>query len=207
MGFGWFLVGYFFVSVMSLYSPLSFAMLAGYPMMIFGLWQLAPYQRYFRASFFFSLLSLPFSVYYTLYGLGQLGFSMPTVNGIFATVEWVYFAFSVMFTALWLFAMLSLCRELQHEMLLGRAVRSLFLFVVTHLLDLIARLPIGFVRANAGYFVLPVLLGRLLLIFLNLYLIYGCYRYICPEGEEFSHLQADKEFEKMKDQAKEGKGE
>ena len=34
MGFGWFLVGYFFVSVVSVYSPLSFAMLVGYPRMI-----------------------------------------------------------------------------------------------------------------------------------------------------------------------------
>lgn len=207
MGFGWLLVGYFFVSVVSLYSPLSFAMLAGYPMMIFGLWQLAPYHRYFRAAFFFSFLSVPFAIFYTLYGLGQLGFSMPSVNAFFGTVEWVYFAFNVMFTLLWLLAITALCRELCHEKLLGCAVRSLLLFAVTHVLDLVARLPIGFIQSNAGYLALPVLLGRLILLFLNLYLIYGCYRYICPEGEEFSHLEADKDLQKLKDTAKEGKHE
>ncbi len=206
MGFGWLLVGYFFVSVISLYSTLSFAMLAGYPMMIFGLWQLAPYHRYFRAAFFFSFLSLPFAVYYALYGLGALGISLPIV-GWLATVEWVYFAFNALFSLLWLGAITALCRELRHEKLLSAAVRSLGIFTITCVLDLISRLPVELIRQNSGYLILPVLLGRLLLIFLNLYLIYSCYRYICPEGQEFNHLQADAEIAKMKKIAKEKKGE
>ena len=202
MGFGWFLVGYFFVSVMSIYSPLSFAMLAGYPMMIFGLWQLAPYQRYFRVSFFFSLLSLPFALYYACYGLGLLGFSMPAVGAAFVTVEWIYFVFTLLFTALWLFAVYSLCRELEHARLLSGAVRALIFFAAAQLLDLAARLPLGVV---AFYLALPAVLLRLITVFLNMYLIYLCYRYVCPQGEEFSHLKADAHFKKMKDTLKEDK--
>ena len=202
MGFGWFLVGYFFVSVMSIYSPLSFAMLAGYPMMIYGLWQLAPYQRYFRAAFFFSLLSLPFALYYACYGLGQLGISVPAVGGVFATVEWIYFIFTLLFTALWLFAVYALCRELEHARLLSAALRALLFFATAQIFDLAARLPIG---AAASYLALPAILLRLITIFLNLYLIYLCYRYVCPQGEEFSHLRADAHFKKMKDTLKEDK--
>ena len=202
MGFGWFLVGYFFVSVMSIYSPLSFAMLAGYPMMIYGLWQLAPYQRYFRVSFFFSLVSLPFALYYACYGLGQLGFALPAVGAAFATVEWIYFVFTLLFTALWLFATYSLCREVGHARLFACAVRALLFFAAAQLLDLAARLPIG---AVAGYLALPAVLLRLISVFLNIYLIYLCYRYICPQGEEFSHLKAESHFKKMKDTIKEDK--
>ena len=205
MGFGWLLVGYFFVAVMAIYSPLSFAMLAGYPMMIYGLWQLAPYHRYFRVSFFFSLLSLPFAVYYALYGFGQMGLSVPAVGAIFATVEWVYFTFSLLFTALWLFAVFSLCRELCHKRLLECATRAMIFFGVAQLVELVGRLPVGFIRENQGYFALPAVLLRLIVIFWNLYLIYQCYRYICPEGEEFAHLQADGHLEKLKKQAKGGK--
>lgn len=205
MGFGWLLVGYFFVAVVSVYSPLSFAMLAGYPLMIYGLWQLSPYHRYFRISFFFSFLSLPFAFYYAVYGLGQLGLSMPSIAIPAATVEWVYFAFSLLFTALWLFAVFSLCRELGHARLLESATRALIFFGVAQLADLVGRLPVGVIRENQGYFALPAVLLRLIVIFLNLYLIYQCYRYVCPEGEEFAHLRANGHIEKLKKQAKEGK--
>ena len=202
MGFGWFLIGYFFVCVVSIYSPLSFAMLAGYPMMIYGLWQLAPYQRYFRVCFFFSFVSLPFALYYACYGLGQMGLAMPAVGAIFATVEWIYFVFTLLFTALWLFAIYSLCRELCHQRTLAASIRAMIFFALTQVLDLVARLPVG---AAARYFVLPAVLLRLITIFLNMYLIYLCYRYICPQGEEFSHLKADADFKKMKDTLKENK--
>lgn len=204
MGFGWLLVGYFFVAVMAIYSPLSFAMLAGYPMMVYGLYQLAPYHRYFRVSFFFSLLSLPFAGYYALYGLGQMGFSMPSVSAIFAGVEWVYFVFSMLFMALLLFAIFSLCRELQHARLLASATRALCFFALAQAVDLTGRLPVSFIMENQGYFALPAVLLRLIVIFLNLYLIYQCYRYICPQGEEFSHLRADKHIQKLKDEANGG---
>ena len=203
MGFGWFLIGYFFVSVVSVYSPLSFMMLAGYPVMVYGLWQLAPYHRYLRVSFFFSLLSLPFAIYYAFYGLGAMGLgTFAFVNAAFATVEWIYFVFTLLFTAFWLFALYSLCRELGHCRLLACALRSLIFFAMAQIFDFVARLPIG---AAAPYFALPAILLRVITIFLNLYFIYLCYRYICPQGEEFSHLSADAHFKKMKDTLKENK--
>ena len=205
MGFGWLFVGYFFVAVVALYSPLSFAMLAGYPMMIYGLYQLAPYQRYFRVSFFFSFLSLPFAGYYAIYGLGQMGLPMPNVGAIFASVEWVYFVFSLLFMALWLFAIFSLCRELTHARLFGCAARSLIFFAISQVVDFVGRLPVAFIRENQGYFALPNILLRLIVIFLNLYLVYQCYHYICPQGEEFAHLQADQHFDKLKREMKGGK--
>jgi hypothetical protein len=173
--------------------------------MIYGLWQLAPYHRYFRVAFFCSFLSLPFAGYYSVYGLGQMGFSLPNVGALFATVEWVYFVFTLLFMALVLFAVFSLCRELGHARLLECATRALIFFGVAQIADFVGRLPLSFIRENQGYFALPAVLLRLIVIFLNLYLIYQCYRYICPEGEEFAHLRADGHFENLKKQAEEGK--
>ena len=188
MGFGWFLIGYFFVAVMSSYSALSFAMLAGYPMMILALRQMAPYHRYFHVGFYISLLSLPFALYYAVYGLSQLGvLSTGAFSGaLLQTVEWAYFAFTLLFTAFWLYAVAEFCRELGLPRLQGGALRNLLLYGVYSLLELVARLPIGFIRQNQGYFAVPVLFFRLVVIFLNLYLIFGCYRAIGPEGEDLT---------------------
>ncbi len=187
MGFGWLLAGYFFVSVISLYSPLSIAMLAGYCMMILGLWSLAPYHRYFRTAFYASFFSLPFAFYYAVYGLGQMGVALPKhwfEGTLWQTVEWAYFAFSLLFTALLLLAIMTLCRELCLTKLQGSAMRNMLLMGVMYLFDFIGRLPIGFIEAHRGYIAIPVLLLRLITVFLNVYLIFGCYRYICPEGEQ-----------------------
>ena len=186
MGFGWFLTGYFFVSVISLYSPLSFAMLAGYPMLIFALRQLAPYHRAFKACFYLSFVSLPFALYYGAYGLSQTGlFSLPIFAGAtWQSVEWSYFVFTLVFTALWLYAVAQLSGELGVPRLQGAAMRNLLMFALLCVLDFVARLPIPFIQKYPGYFGIPIVLLRLLLIFLNLYLIYSCYRTIGPEGED-----------------------
>ena len=166
------------------------------------MYQLAPYQRYFRAAFFFSFLSLPFAGYYALYGLGQLGFSLPVVDAVLPTMEWIYFVYTLFFTAVWMWAVFSLSRELMHTRLISASVRALLFFAVTQVVDFTGRLPIPFIRTYQGYFALPAILLRLILIFLNMYLIYQCYRYICPEGQEFAHLQADKHIETLQKTAK-----
>ena len=187
MGFGWLLTGYFFTFVVSLYSPLSFAMLAGYPMMIMALWSLAPYHRHFRTVFYLSFLSLPFALYYAIYGLGKMGVSFPAKlfeGALWQSVEWTYFAFSLLFTLMLLWAIMALCGELGLVKLQGNAMRNAMLICLMYVFDMISRLPVSFIQAYQGYIVLPVLLLRLITIFLNIFLIYGCYRHICSEAEE-----------------------
>ena len=185
MGFGWLIVGYFFVSVVSLYSPLSFAMLAGYPMMILALWKLAPYQRHFRTALRVSVFSLPFAVYYALYSFGMLGMGELPIfaEHIWTVVEWAYFAYTLALTVLILTAISALCRELYLLKLQGNAMRSILLIAFTYSADLIGRLPC--VGSLQSMFALIALFMRLIIIFLNVYLFYGCYRYIAPEGEEW----------------------
>ncbi len=185
MGFGWLMVGYFFVSVVALYSPLAMAMLVGYPLMIVGLRLLAPYHKYLKLAFFSSLLSLPFALYFGIDAFGKVGM-MPVIlpAALFATVEWIYFIFHFLLSALILYAVCALCGELSLIRWQSAALRNLLVLAFTFALDLIVRLPIGFIQSISGYVGLLVLLLRLITVFLNIYLLFGCYRYICPEGAE-----------------------
>ena len=185
MGFGFLLTGYFFVSVIALFSPLAFVMLAGYPMMIFGLYRLAPYHKYLRVSFYASFFSLPFAVYYAVHAFSHFKFAVPAFfSGQTAqTVEWLYFSFVLVFSVLWISAVAMLCRELVLAKLLGNAWRNLIILGATALIDLFVRLPIPFVQSHQGYFAVPVLLLRFIIVFLNCMLVFGCYRIIRPEGE------------------------
>ena len=187
MGFGWLLIGYFFANIMSLYSPLSVAMLVGYPMMIYGLWRLAPYHRYFRFSFYYSFLSLPFALYFSAYGLAQLfpamGDAALFAGALYTTMEWCYFVFSLGFQALLLLSIAGLSGELQLRSVQSSAWRNLIMVGLYYLIDGFARLPIPWIAENKNLFSLSLILLRLCYIFFNIYLIFQCYRHICPEED------------------------
>lgn len=202
MGFGWTLLGYFFVATVSmtslaLRSPLTIGILVGYPMMIFGLYLLAHYHRYFRVAFFSSFLSLPFTVYYALQAIGQFGLSAPAIFGAetWQSVELVHFVFLTLLTALILLGVAELCREVGLERHRANAWRDILLSGIATVLELVARLPFSFVTENQGYFMTPALLMRLAVVCLNIHLLFSCFRDICSEEEKLvdSHKKREKE--------------
>lgn len=183
MGFGWLLIGYFFANIMSMYSVLSFAMLAGYPLMLVGLWKLAPYHKRFYQCFFVGLLALPFAVYFSLVAVTELGLltDWPFLRGtVYTVAEWLYFLYTFLLHAVLLFAISGLAAELallEHQRI---ALRNLVLVALYAVVYLVARL---LPTAQQSFFVLPLILLRFLYIFLNLWLLFRCYRHICPEGD------------------------
>lgn len=184
MGFGWLFVGYFFVQVMALYSPLSFAMLAGYPMIIMGLWHLAHYHPRFAFAFYFSLASLPFALYFSLFSFSQLG--LPISDALFEGLlyeiaQWGYFVFLIGLHLLLLYAVAGLTGELRLILLQSNAWRNMIIVALFFVLDFLARMP--FLSEQRTLLALPLLLLRLCYIFLNLLLIFKCYRNICSEEE------------------------
>ena len=66
----------------------------------------------------------------------------------------------------------------------GNAWRNLILVVTYYLIDGVVRLPIPWIAEHRSYFSLSLILLRLVYILLNMYLIFKCYRHICPEGDE-----------------------
>ena len=144
MGFGWLLVGYFFANVMSLYAPLSFAKLIGYPMMVYGLYLLAHYHDRFRYCWYFSFSSLPFALYFSFYGFAQLGIGTQwwILGGIFfQVVEWAYAGMTLILHVMLLYAIIGLCSELKLIGIQSNAYRNLIMVGLYYVLYLVARLP------------------------------------------------------------------
>lgn len=184
MGFGCLFIGYFFANMMPpVGSPLSVLKLIGYPLMVAALYRLAPYHKRFLYCFILSLATLPFAVYYGMYGLSEFG-AFPThafLSGTFYNVvQILYLAVSLALHVLLLLAVAGLSAELKLSQIRANAWRNLTFVGAYFLLRFLMMLPVSALQRLIG----PTLLLWICMIFLNLYLLFRCYRYICPEGDE-----------------------
>ena len=184
MGFGCLFIGYFFANMMPpVGSPLSITKLLGYPLMVAALYRLAPYHKRFLYSFFVSLAMLPFAVYYGMYGLYTFGVfpAYAFLSGTFYNVvHIVYLGVSLVLHVLLLLAIAGLSLELKQNELRTGAWRNMTFVGVYFLLRFLMLLPTPVMQRLVG----AALLVWLAMIFMNLFLLFKCYRYICPEGDE-----------------------
>ena len=186
MGYGILLIGYFLANILPVISFLSLAMPIGYAVMAVALWRLAPYEKRFLYSFYAALAALPFALYYGVYGLLQLlgggeGFFAPVV---FEVVSWVYFACSLAFTALLLWAQAAFAKESGLFSVQSNAWRNLTFVALYHLMYLAVSVLGACGVPHTSAFVIPMTMLRYLCVFLNLWLFFKCYRYILPEGSD-----------------------
>lgn len=184
MGFGCLFIGYFFANMMPpVGSPLSVMKIIGYPLMVAALYRLAPYHKRFFYSFFVSLATLPFAVYYGLFGLSAFGVfpAYAFLSGTFYNVvQILYLVVSLTLHILVLWAVAGLSAELKQAPIRTLAWRNVTFVGVYFLLRFLMLLPFPVLQRLIG----PTLLIWLCMVFLNLFLLFRCYRYICPEGDE-----------------------
>lgn len=191
MGFGLCLIGYFLANVLPVISVFSVAILLGLPLLLVGLWRLAPYHKLFYYSFFFTLSGIPFGIYYTLYSLADVGV-MPELlvlgGTFFAVVEWVYLAWGLLFHVLVLLGLAKLMGELGLWGFQGAAWRNLTFSVIYYLLFFFVKMP--FMATHAAPFIIPLTILRYLCIFLNLWLLFRSWQVILPEGSDCEPTEA-----------------
>ncbi|MDD7700747.1 MAG: hypothetical protein PT951_04365 [Eubacteriales bacterium] len=188
MGFGWLLIGYLLAALMSLYRPLSVAMLIGWPLIIAGLSKLAHYERFFRYGYFLSFFSLPFALFFAAEGL-----SFAEWIPAFRFLEVSYKLFSVcyflFYFAIHLFLLLGIAR-LSKTLPLPEtelfAWRNFVILAVYQVLYLVLLLPVPLFKNYGGYFALPLTLLRLLSVLLNLWLFYRCFMKILPADRDLT---------------------
>ena len=184
MGFGCLFVGYFFANMMPpVGSPLSVAKLIGYPLMIAAFYRLAPFQKRFLYCFFASFATLPFAVYYAMIGLSQFGVisAYRFLGGtVYTVVDICYIAVSLTVHVLMLLAVVALMKELGHQALLTTAWRNLICSASYFVLRGLMLIPC----AMQKYLLAITLLLWVFMLFMNLFMLFKCYRYICPEGDE-----------------------
>ena len=186
MGYGLLLIGYFMANILPVISFLSFAMPFGYALMAVALWRLAPYERRFLFAFGTALFTMPVAIYYAIYGVlslfgGGTGFFSPAV---FTVIEFIYFALSLAFAVLLLWAQAAFAKESGLFSIQNIAWRNLVFVVIYHLLYLVVSILNLCGVPHVSAFVIPMTLLRYLTVFLNLWLFFRCYRYILPEGSE-----------------------
>lgn len=185
MGFGLLLMGYFLVNVLPVISMFSAAMLLGFPLMILGLYRLAPYHKCFYFAFVFAFTGLPFGLYYTLFALGDVG-AVPALamlgGAVFTAVEWIYLVWGLAFHTLILLGMSFLTTELGLFGLQSAAYRNLTFSAIYYVLFLLIKMP--FLSGHALPFVIPLTILRYLCLFLNLWMFFRSYQIILPEGSD-----------------------
>ena len=186
MGYGLLLIGYFLANILPVISFLSVAMPIGYAVMAVALWRLAPYDKRFLYGFSAALVTIPVALYYAVYGIVNLGGdgTLLFAPSVYAVISWVYFAFSLAFTALVLWAQAAYARESGLSTLQNNAWRNLTFVGIYHLLYLTVSILGAFGAKHTSAFVIPMTMLRYLCVFLNLWLFFQCYRTILPEGSE-----------------------
>lgn len=185
MGFGLCLVGYFLVNVLPVISVFSAAMLLGLPLLLLGLWRLAPYHKIFYYSFFFTLTGIPFGVYYTLYSFADVGVIPELLmlgGAVFAAVEWAYLVWGLIFHTMVLLGMAKLMTELGLFGFQSAAWRNLTFSLLYYFLFFLVKMP--FMSAHAAPFIIPLTILRYLCTFLNLWLLFRSWQVILPEGSD-----------------------
>ena len=160
----------------------------GYIMMLAALTLLTPYDKGFRLTRNVTFAALPVSIYYAVTGTGAWGlFTCPAwlTGAVFSAVaEWYYFVFMLAFHILLLRTLAAFTGEMGLAALRQMAWRNLLIVGIYQFLFLILSLVLPLISAYGGLFVLPLTLLRFIVIFLNIYLFFRCYRLILPEGSD-----------------------
>lgn len=185
MGFGLLFVGYFFANLMPLFEQLGFFKLVGYPMMLLALRRLSAYDRRFRLCYFIGFVSLPFAAYYTYASFSAWKMPMPPIpETVDTVVGWSYFVFFIAFELLLLWSIAGFSKELHHLKLMTGATRNMIFVGMFAVLYAGCNVLEAFGVSSVKYFYIPLLIFRIFFFLLDAWLMFCCYRDICPAEEE-----------------------
>ena len=128
---------------------------------------------------------MPFAVYYTYVALLALKVpGAPIPAGVGTVIEWAYFAFFIAFELLLLWVIAGFSKELHHLRTATAATRNMIFVGMYAALYLVCNILDAAGVSGVRYFYLPLLLLRLFFLLLDAWLIFQCYRDICPAEEE-----------------------
>ncbi len=186
MGFGILFVGYLLSFFVSLVNYGYIIRLAGYALMAISLIKIREYGREFTYPLIGSFVLILYGIYDLIYqGAGLLAIKLPeAMQNAGEVMSILHVVLVVAFNLLLLWAIYSITRRLELFKQRNAAVRNAIFVVLYFALNI---LGIGPLKANeiyTKYFGLPTLLLQLVWIVLISILIFSCYMFICPEGDE-----------------------
>lgn len=190
MGFGYLLLGYLTTFVLQLVAAnLGFgglAYLAGFLLMLWGLWSLNRYHSAFAYAKWLTIPLIATAVYDTLSDFDELfmwgmSFLGERVNGV---VGWLMFLLLMAFNLALLYGIRMISKDLDLLQMTAAAVRNSFFVALYAVLYLIGNMPLSFLNSARVYLAVPVVLSNLIWLFLNLFLLISCNKNICRAGDE-----------------------
>lgn len=186
MGFGWLFIGYFMTYMMSFSSYSHGIMLLGCVLMINGLFKLRAYNRFFLYPVFPLIPYILVEAYFTA-GLVSdvVGFPLPFFTQALSTAtEAIGYVASAAFHVLLFKALISITSDLELDKQKIAAVRNRIFTCAYYALALLWLIPVDFNLTAKQIISVLIILLRLSFTVLNCILLYSCYAFICPQGDE-----------------------
>lgn len=186
MGFGWLFIGYVMSYMMNFTKYSHGIVLLGCLLMWHGISMLRRHnEKFIYASY--PLLAFATVKLYMSCALANELFDMGlsiftgTVYTIFEVIEYLSCA---VFHIFLLLAVKSIASDLELSKQSNAAQRNMVITTMYYLLALVWMLPLNMPNDVRSGVLMFLLLARLLWAILDLVLIYSCYMYICPAGDE-----------------------
>lgn len=187
MGFGILFFGYFTAAIFSMLGTYSFiGMLIGYVVMFWALSELLKYCPTFLYAIIACVLMIfcsffeSFAGIDTLLGLGILKDMTALKKG----VEIVEFVIALIFNLALLYGIADLARRVDFQDIRTKAFRNMIFVGIYNLYQLFLLLPFDFIQNDLSFLYSILMILMIAYTVVNLALIFKCYAFICPQGDE-----------------------
>ena len=187
MGFGILFLGYFIAAIFSMLGTYSFiGMLIGYVLMFWALSEL----RKYCPTFLYAIISCVLMIFCsffesfagidTLLGLGLL----ENMEWIIKAFEIIEFAIGLIFNLALLYGIADLARRVDFPDIRVKAFRNMIFVGIYNLYQLFLFLPFDFIQNDLSFLYSILMILMIAYTVVNLALIFKCYAFICPQGDE-----------------------
>ena len=187
MGFGILFLGYLIAAIFSMLGTYSFVgMLIGYFLMFRALTELRRYCPTFLYAIIGGVLMLLCSFYESYVGIDTLlGLGLPTGGDTLARIfDIVEFAIELAFNIVLLYGIADLARRVDFQDIRTKAYTNMIFVGIYNAFHLFLFLPFDFIQNDKNFLYTLLMLLMIIYSVLNLSLIFKCYAFICPQGDE-----------------------
>lgn len=186
MGFGLLFLGYFIAFLMAL-TKFGFAIrLAGYLLMAYSLIKLRDFELKFTWPMFVSFGLIIIGIVQCVFGVcDEISYTLSESINVLRSIVDVSESFAiVIFNLLMLWSIMTIAGRLELPKQKNAAVRNMIFVAFWAVLDFLGTGPLASNTVYINYFGLPTFILYMAWIILNLVLVFSCYMYICPAGDE-----------------------
>lgn len=188
MGFGLLFVGYLFAYILRIgVGKYAFAgMLIGCFIMYLALGKLRRYCPSFIYALTVDIIRIFASFFEAVEGIDGLLFLNLGIAGSTAALvfRWITFALDLVFNILLLYSIADMANRVELPEIKGKSFRNMIFVGIFYALQLFLYLPLNIGNEAKNNLMVILTLSGLLYALLNSYLIFKCYAFICPEGDE-----------------------